>query len=103
MAHGPSLLQQYDENNRQKEELLTRMIKAMRSKAQKTVVKEGRPTHPKYALLRLEPTAYDDERIRATGPQELPSGAEKRIGESQHSRRTARRYSMNSMALYFIK
>ena len=84
MAHGPKLLQQYDEANRQKDEIITRMIKAMRSKA-RPAVEEGRPIHPKYELLKLDAVAPADSKKIETRPVSVRK--EEKKTQPQPSRR----------------
>lgn len=77
VAFGPPLLHQNDMVNQQKQELLTRMIRIMQSKA-RGVEPDGRPSHPKYCLLKFN---TDQEETTQTELQRPSSGARVRDRE----------------------
>lgn len=88
LGFGPALLQEYDENNRQKEELIGRMIRAMRAESKPISAVDGRPTHPKYSLLKLDPPPAEEEHVRRPQRQEeRPGGGYRERNEPRKARR----------------
>ena len=89
LGFGPALLQEYDEANRQKEELISRMIRQMRAQSKPVSALDGRPTHPKYSLLKLDPPPAEEEVVRR--PQrreERKAGGYRERNEPRRARRS---------------
>jgi len=87
LSLGPALLSEYEEANRQKEELITRMISAMRTAGRKPT-QQGKPIEPKYSLLRLEP-AKEAPQAKIERPKQPLEGGyrvrnEPRLSRSKH-------------------
>lgn len=85
--YGPQLLSEYDRVNKEKDDLLTRMIKQMRARSASRRDENDKPIHPKYSLLKLD-----------LSPENVPK-AEKRPARKEQSQKGGVRESNEPKAL----
>ena len=103
LGFGPALLQEYDEANRQKDELISRMIRQMRAQSKPVSALDGRPTHPKNSLLKLDPPPAEEDVVRR--PQrreERKAGGYRESNEPRRARRSKTDRYRNLLNLCFL-
>lgn len=103
LLYGPALLTEYDRANQEKSELLTRMIRSMRDRAAPHIDNDGRPSHPKYSLLKLDPppTEQTKTRSRSVRKADRPadSGGVRESNEPKAVRKQEKRFVSSSFLI----